>query len=367
MKRILKYILVSILLVVLLVSLFVYINLDKIKIKYLSKQTGYQETTVEKLLESSTFKEVQNIKYSKTLDLITNTSYFNKELLTEYLNIFYIETESFLNNINILLDKGYKSEEINKFFQKLKQETINILLEENYLDNITNILDISYFKENNFKRYISYYKENTKKEIDAIITNVNIGLDNAFYTNISTIEKEEQDDLLVLVNKYNKLSKNYVPSNLKTVSSGSAKLRKDAKEAFDKMAAAAKKDGLKIYGSSGYRSYNHQSSLYNNYVKEDGKAEADTYSARAGHSEHQTGLAIDITKSGGSFISNSDKEFTWLKNNSYKYGFILRYPKGKENITGYMYEPWHYRYLGEEVAKEVYEANLTYEEYVAKK
>ena len=364
MKRILKYTLITILLIALLVALFVFINFNKIKIKYLSKQTGYQETTVEKLLESSIFEEIQQNEYSKTLDLIANTSYFNKELLTEYLNIFYIEKDSFLNNINILLDKGYKSKEINILFQKLSQESIDILLEENYLDNITNMLDISYFKENNFKRYISYYKENTKKEIDAIITNVNIGLDNAFYTNITNVEK--QDDLLVLVNKYYKLSKNYVPSNLKTVSFGSAKLRKDAKEAFDKMAAAAKKDGLKIYGSSGYRSYNHQSSLYNNYVKEDGKAEADTYSARAGHSEHQTGLAIDISKSGGSFISNSDKEFTWLKNNSYKYGFILRYPKDKTNITKYSYEPWHYRYVGLEAAKEIMDNKICLEEYVAR-
>ena len=93
------------------------------------------------------------------------------------------------------------------------------------------------------------------------------------------------------------------------------------------------------------------------------KAKADTYSARAGTSEHQTGLATDVNSVSTSFENSS--AFKWLEKNSYKYGFILRYPKGKEHITGYMYEPWHYRYVGSEVAKVIKEKNITYEEYYA--
>ena len=127
------------------------------------------------------------------------------------------------------------------------------------------------------------------------------------------------------------------------------------------------KNGILIYGGSGYRSYSHQTSLYNNYVAKDGFDNAERYSARPGYSEHQLGLAMDILNKNWQFISKNDEEYTWLVNNSYKYGFILRYPEGKENITGYMYEEWHFRYFGLELAKELYDKKLIYEEYLAMK
>ena len=108
--------------------------------------------------------------------------------------------------------------------------------------------------------------------------------------------------------------------------------------------------------------------LYDNYVATDGKEAADTYSARAGYSEHQTGLAVDIYNKVLPYTSFEEtEEFTWMQENAYKYGFILRFPKDKTNITGYQYESWHYRYVGKEVAKEIHENNLTLEEYLAKK
>ena len=103
--------------------------------------------------------------------------------------------------------------------------------------------------------------------------------------------------------------------------------------------------------------------MYDRYVKRDGKKKADIYSARPGYSEHQTGLCTDINTVDSSFANT--KEAKWLADNSYKYGFILRFPKGKEDITGYKYEPWHYRYVGEETAKIIYDEDLTLEEYYA--
>ena len=187
-----------------------------------------------------------------------------------------------------------------------------------------------------------------------------------YYTNITNIQN--QDSLTVLVNKYNKLESNYIPSDLKTINSkyGYGQLKKEAATAFEEMCAAAKKDNITIYGGSGYRSYSHQSNLYSNYVARDGKKAADTYSARAGHSEHQTGLAMDIMNKNWGYVDDTDKEYTWLINNSYKYGFILRYLEGKENITGYIYEPWHYRYVGIELATEITKLGITYDEYIAK-
>ena len=134
--------------------------------------------------------------------------------------------------------------------------------------------------------------------------------------------------------------------------------------AFNKMQADAATQGIELSIVSGYRSYSRQNTLYNNYVARDGKVAADTYSARAGHSEHQTGLAADINSLYQSFINTVEGQ--WLNNNCYKYGFIIRYPQGKESITGYMYEPWHIRYVGVDIATKLYNNGnwLSLEEYL---
>ncbi len=137
----------------------------------------------------------------------------------------------------------------------------------------------------------------------------------------------------------------------------------DTINSYNSMKAAATTDGINIYIISGYRSYYDQQYLYNNYVSRDGKIAADRYSARPGHSEHQTGLAFDLNSVDFSFENTIEAK--WINNNCYKYGFILRYPKGKESITGYMYEPWHLRYVGVDLAKKLYNNGnwITLEEY----
>jgi len=135
------------------------------------------------------------------------------------------------------------------------------------------------------------------------------------------------------------------------------------KEAFK--AQNPKATGFKI--QSGYRSYATQEGLYSRYVKNQGQAAADTYSARPGHSEHQTGLAADINVVGTSTLYESIKNTTegkWLAANSWKYGFILRYPEGKTPETGYIYEPWHFRYIGVDAAAAVYKSGLCLEEFL---
>ncbi|MDD5946233.1 MAG: D-alanyl-D-alanine carboxypeptidase family protein [Oscillospiraceae bacterium] len=136
----------------------------------------------------------------------------------------------------------------------------------------------------------------------------------------------------------------------------------EAKAAFDRMQVAASAEMMSLSIVSGYRSYATQEATYKRFVNRDGVEKADTYSARPGHSEHQTGLAFDINYAGDSF--SSTPEAAWLAENCWKYGFIIRYPKDKSHITGYKYEPWHIRYLGEETAKKVYESGLTLEEYL---
>lgn len=158
-------------------------------------------------------------------------------------------------------------------------------------------------------------------------------------------------DGILVVNKTYALPSDYNPG-----------VDPNAQAAFDKMQAAAAKEGLNIYISSGFRSYDYQSGLYDRYVKRSGKAEADRYSARPGHSEHQTGLAFDLNSIDMTFADTD--ECAWVNEHCAEYGFIIRYPQGSESITGYMYEPWHLRYLGTENAKKVYDSGLTLEEYL---
>lgn len=232
------------------------------------------------------------------------------------------------------------------------------------------IKKFSYFKQENLDRYILYHTENKNLSPEQIVTHVNIGLDNPYYTN--TKEATNLNTTIILVNKYNYLKKDYIPNNLETINEKYAKknmkLVKEAKEAFEKMAEDAAKENLKIIAMSTYRSYEYQNNLYNNYVAQDGKEKADTYSARAGYSEHQTGLAVDIDNGDLPYTRFEEtKEFTWMQDNAYKYGFILRYPKDKTYKTGYEYESWHYRYVGKKIAKYIQKNDITYDEYYIKK
>ena len=187
-----------------------------------------------------------------------------------------------------------------------------------------------------------------------------------FYKNIKKIKNPE--NILVLVNKNNKLDKDYIPNDLEKININYANenkyLRYEAKVAFEKLSNEAKKNNLKIIAISTYRSYKYQEELYSYYVKEKGIKYADLCSARAGHSEHQTGLAVDVMGSNNDYNKFEESiEFTWMKNNAYRFGFILRYPQGKQHITGFKYEPWHYRYVGIKIATIIYNKNITLEEY----
>ncbi|MGS4786048.1 LD-carboxypeptidase LdcB/DacB [Streptococcus sp. P25B114] len=156
---------------------------------------------------------------------------------------------------------------------------------------------------------------------------------------------------VIIVNKQHGLASTYNPGENPTARNAYQNLRNDMiRQGFNVG---------KAY--SGFRSYETQQSLYLNYVQRDGQAAADRYSARPGHSEHQTGLAFDLTDASGALLTNSRAE-QWLKDNAHKYGFVVRYLPGKEAVTGYMSEPWHLRYVGKE-AKDIYQSGLTLEEY----
>lgn len=185
----------------------------------------------------------------------------------------------------------------------------------------------------------------------------------------------DKNSYTVLVNKEYPIDEDYVPSDLVmpnvdfsfSFADEKRYMRKEAAESLEKMFAAAEYYGHKLYATSGYRSYSRQTTLYNYNLLNRGYDYTNVYSARPGRSEHQTGLAMDITsKSVSKQLTDKfadTEEGKWVKDNCYKYGFILRYPKDKEAITGYAYEPWHFRYVGYDLAKYIYDNNITLDEY----
>ena len=260
-----------------------------------------------------------------------------------------------------------KVKEIKKENKKQKEKTE----EEKKLDKLNNInKTIDYFNMNYLDRYITYKENNNNLDNQQIIKNVNMNLDKKYYE--ETEPAKYLNTLQILVNKHYYLENNYEPENLETISTKYAlsgmRLVKEAKEAFEKMSADAKKENMNIIAMSTYRSYDYQVDLYNRYVKQDGKEAADKYSGRPGHSEHQTGLAVDVFDNEIDYTKfEKTNEFKWMDKHAHEYGFILRFPKDKENETGYIYESWHYRYVGIDAAKYIKENNISLEEYYATK
>lgn len=368
-----KVLILILIIVIILILSLVYILLPK--------NYGYKKETIEVFKENDLYEQIKDKKiYSKTLEEAINQNSFNKEYFLEYLDIKYIDKDDFINNINKLLSLGYSSKDINAIYDKIS-DSVNIIIDSKYNKDIINIMNLSYFKIDNLKRYLDYdimevksiYDiSNIKKDFnyEDIVTYVNANLDKEYYSSDNLISNEDASKIDVLVNKYHKLDENYEPSDLTIIdskyASGTQKLRKEAQIKFEEMASDMAKENLKIYAGSTYRSYTYQKGLYDRYVKKDGFAAAETYSARSGYSEHQLGLAVDIVNGKWDYLSENDKEYDYLVKNSYKYGFILRYPRGSEYVTGYMFEDWHFRYLGVELATKVFNSGLTYDEYIAR-
>ncbi|HEY4390257.1 MAG TPA: D-alanyl-D-alanine carboxypeptidase family protein [Paenibacillus sp.] len=183
------------------------------------------------------------------------------------------------------------------------------------------------------------------------------------------------NSVAVLVNKEFGLPDDYNPSDLVypnvrfTFKEKIEKrmMRSEAAKALENLFDGAEKDGIYLAGVSGYRSHKTQTSLFNRYVQRDGEEKAKTYSAVPGHSEHETGLAIDVSGSDGKCAAEDcfgdTKEADWLAQHASEYGFIIRYPEGQDSITGYKYEPWHIRYVGVDIASEIADRGITLEEY----
>ena len=257
------------------------------------------------------------------------------------------------------------------FTSPKKEKPVEIKVQKKKeIKTINAVEKLDYYNKEYKDRYKKYKKDNKDLSDEQIIKNVNMNLDLKVYKD--TFKAKNLNTNKILVNKYYYLEENYEPNNLETISKRFAlegmEMVSEAKDAFEDMAKAAEKEDLSIIAMSCYRSYDYQVKIYNQYVKKDGQTKVDTYSGRPGHSEHQTGLAVDVYNGKVNYTKFEEtKEFEWMQKHAHEYGFILRFPKDKEEETGYMYESWHYRYVGKSIAKYIKENNISFEEYYATK
>lgn len=261
---------------------------------------------------------------------------------------------------------GYNKSEISLIIKEPK-ENIDYILENNYNELIDDFINEKYYLNKNLQNYIEYKNNNQNKDLSDVVAIINTHADKEEYKDISNTDTDKKE--LMLVNKYNHLDENYKPEDIEAISVRYAYdenyAPKEIIEQYEKMFYAAEEAGMNLVISSSYRSYEEQKETYEFYKQIKGD-DVKNYASLPGYSEHQTGLAFDILKI-GVLTDDFDKtdEFKWLIDNSYKYGFILRYPKDKENITKFDYESWHYRYVGIEAAKIIHDENITFEEYYA--
>lgn len=342
--------------VVLLIVLTIIFYDPTISIIYLMRK-GYTFSESSNLYYNDLSKKALEQDYNSTIAKISSSKEFINDNFDIYCEIEYHDNNDFLINVNNLIDKGYDSNDINNINNKNNKDLIDYLT-NNRVENISKWLEYDFFKSENVERYLKNFDGDYKNTI----VQVNIGLDKPYYEDVNVIKEFSST---VLANKYNKLDSSFVPDNvtlLDKCSEGEAYLSKEAKEAYDKLCAASIDAGLSLSVNSAYRSYDDQQAIYDTYYSLYGQSYVDKYVAIPGYSEHQTGLALDVKSLNTNLFINS-KEYNWMLENSYKYGFILRYPSDKEEITGYNFEAWHFRYVGIDIAKYIYENNITYEEY----
>lgn len=369
-KKNYRYLFILLLLIIIILfSGYTLYHLTITSPKMKLKKMGYSEAAITTIIEQKIEQSlIKNQIQSKTLEVALLENQFIKENMEHYVNIPYLEKEGFIYHLNQLIFLGYSDEQISRLLNQFNYNDLEqIIAQKNKIEDITEYLNTPYFLTKNLTRYTSLKVKYTEYSYTKTVSYVNTMRDYPFYTN--TIQTDTSQKNLILVNKYYQLPNNYVPT-LHSIDSKYSfiplQATPETKNAFERMCMDAKTLGLIIKGQSAYRSYNTQNYVYWSRANPNNPAsiaERDRVSARAGFSEHQTGLAIDVNTL--TSLSAGSNEYKWYKDKAHLYGFIIRYPENKEDITGYRFEPWHLRYVGVDVATYIYNNNITFDEYYA--
>ena len=290
---------------------------------------------------------------------------FNSEIQDKFLSEY---NEDYIDLIHVYGFDPNKFDEYLKYKDKYDLDELVSLVNSGEISKYEELFSNEYYLAKNKDIYLDNLDkyDSVRDCIEAV--NTKRYLD--YYEDIKSSDTSK--DCLMLINKYYGLPSDYEPDNLVEIEPNygrSIYVRQDVYEAYKKMQDDANELGYYFTITSAYRSYDYQEGLYNKYLEEDeGGVEAvDTYSARPGHSEHQSGLCLDLSDAEyGMDDFGYSESSKWVNENCYKYGFIIRYTQEKENITGYQAEPWQVRYVGSsEIAKDIMDRNITFDEYYA--
>ena len=334
------------------------------QVKDVSK-LGYDKEASKNILLLGKKDIIKSYEYSDTLNAAFKSKYYKDANLDSYSKIKYQDQKNIIKNINTLIDKGYSNSNISLILAHGNDDDVSEFAKRDKIKYLEEFYSLSYAKLKYYDRYVKYSSE-TGEDEETTVLFVNLSMDTDDYVNPV---KTSAFSIDMLVNKHYKLDEDFVPDDLvefdqeycnDEVQEGN----REAVVAFKNMYEAAKKEGLGLVINSSYRSYQDQEEVCNTYKNLYGEGYVSRYVALPGFSEHQTGLAFDIGSTSSKVFAES-KEYEWMKDNAYKYGFILRFTKSNAYITGFRSEPWHYRYVGKKVAKYIYDNNISLEEYYA--
>ena len=334
--------------------------------KQLSQLTSlnYSKEASRKILFSRNKDFVLGVGENKTLNKAFESDDYNEKYLDNYSKIKYVNHTDLIKNINNLLKVGYSNSDINLIITHGNNEDVAQFAKREKVRYLEEFYTLDYAKINNYDRYIALSDE-TGDNVEDVVIKVNLDLDKENYVDCVQVSNFSSD---MLVNKHRCLTKEFVPNDLVEIDSkytdeNDLKISRIAMNEFKKMYDAAEKDGYQLVINSAYRSYEDQEEIVNKYLSLYGQDYVDKYVAKPGFSEHQTGLAFDIG-SRNSNVFASSREYDWIQENAHKFGFIYRFDKRYEDLTGFRNEAWHYRYVGQDIATYVYEHNnMSLEEY----
>jgi len=332
------------------------------------KKIGYSKQASYVIIRKFKIRYAENYPNNKTLNAAFESRDYQENNLEHYSKITYQNHKNIIRNINLLLKKGYSDREISIILKHGNDNDVYEFSKRGRIKYLEEFFSYDFAKLANYDRYIKYMDENGDDEETTIIK-VNLDLDKEDYTDFKKVDDYSK---FVLANKHYYLGNKYVPEKLIKVpgeylknDSEGVKGVNEAVSAAIVMMKAAKKEGLSLFINSGYRSYKEQEEVYDTYLKLYGDNYVANYVSKPGFSEHQTGYAFDFA-SGNSKVFIESEEYKWMVKNSYKYGFIYRFLKSKEELTGVKHEAWHFRYVGKEAAKVIDTEELSFEEYYVK-
>ena len=334
------------------------------QVKDVSK-LGYDKEASKNILLLGKKDIIKSYEYSDTLNAAFKSKYYKDANLDSYSKIKYQDQKNIIKNINTLIDKGYSNSNISLILAHGNDDDVSEFAKRDKIKYLEEFYSLSYAKLKYYDRYVKYSSE-TGEDEETTVLFVNLSMDTDDYVNPV---KTSAFSIDMLVNKHYKLDEDFVPDDLvefdqKYCNDEVQEGNREAVVAFKNMYEAAKKEGLGLVINSSYRSYQDQENICNTFKDLYGEGYVTKYVALPGFSEHQTGLAFDIGSTSSKVFAES-KEYEWMKENAYKYGFILRFTKSNAYITGFRSEPWHYRYVGKKIAKYIYENDISFEEYYA--